>query len=79
VEKNEQAGVVTVRFLDLDPRKKPVTVNGVPSVRHCARLEFDSDDLGSPAVREMVDAYIAEITGRLEKEIGITVLPSAEG
>jgi hypothetical protein len=79
VEKNEKDRVVTIRVLDLDPAKEPVTVNGVPSVRHCARLEFDSEDLDSPAVRKKVDAYIEEITGRLEKEIGITVLPSAEG
>ena len=71
---------VVIRFYDLDADKAVVRVNGRPSVRNYTRLVFPRvSNLDEASVREAVATHIRTLAQRIERELGLTVLPAEQG
>jgi hypothetical protein len=71
---------VVVRFYDLDPQKRVVRQNGLPSVRNYTRfLVKDPAALASAETKATVDEHVRKLSARIETELGLKVLPVAQG
>lgn len=80
IERLAERHEVIVRFYDLGPDRKPVRVNGQPSVRNYTRFLFPgAASLLAPEVAETVDRHVRELGRRIRQEVGLEVLSPAEG
>ncbi len=80
IEARPAAREVVVRFYDLDAQRSIVRVNGRPSVRNYTRLLFPkAASLDEASVRQAVETHIQTLGQRIEREIGLTVLPAEQG
>ncbi len=80
IERLPERREVIVRFYDLGPDREVVRVNGLPSVRNYTRFLFPAAaGLDAPEVRETVDRHVRDLGRRIQQEVGLEVLPTAEG
>jgi CTP:molybdopterin cytidylyltransferase MocA len=80
IERLAEPHEVIVRFYDLDTAGQVVRRNGLPSVRNYTRLVFDpKQPLDSAAARGVVDEHVRSLSARIEKELGLRVLPAKDG
>ena len=71
---------VVIRFYDMDDQKQVVPVNGLPSVRNYTRMLFPKvASLDEKSVSDAVSNHISELGARIEKEIGLSILNTADG
>lgn len=80
IERVNDRREVLVRFYDLGTDKSVVRVNGLPSVRNYTRLVFPDDArLDAPQVRAAIEKHIHDLGLRIERELGLKVLPATDG
>ena len=69
-----------VRFYDVDADHNLVLLNGLPSVRNFTRFIVEpSQPLDGPAIQAVVDEHVHSLSARIESELGLRVLPVADG
>jgi UDP-glucuronate 4-epimerase len=80
IERVKVRSEVIVRFYDLGADRAVVRVNGLPSVRNYTRLGFTNDsDFRDAEIQAAIDKHIQELSHRIERELGLKVLPAKEG
>jgi hypothetical protein len=67
-------------FCHLDADKTVVRINGLPSVRNYTRFVFPrASNLDAAEARATVDKHVRDLSQRIERELGLKVLPAIEG
>lgn len=80
IERLAERSEVIVRFYDLGADREVVRVNGLPSVRNYTRFLFPgAASLDAPEVHDTVGRHVRELGRRIQREVGLEVLPAAEG